>query len=530
MHGNFIMAPRSASPETAAAALVGQLPGEQQLTGLYAITNGLSPDAIAYYEVRAETGSAKEKVIRPMSLLEGGWVMGRSGAPVGWYVNEAFRDSRHDEAVYVVEGAKKAAELGERFGLPSISFGAATNAGLIDISPLQGRRVVIWPDNDEPGLEAARVLAGRLDGIASFVTTIDVQALNLPEKGDVIDWLALHPEATAACVQGLLKVTPAAIEDDSVSIVSAVSAGGIVEKLGWEVPVPLPDRLRSVPNLSPEALPEPIRSYATDIARRSGVPLEFAAIPLLTVLSSAAGARFEIQPKARDTDFVVVPNLWGVIIGSPGARKTPAVRPALSLLKELEKASAAAYADQERIWKRDCELLNIERKRIEGLLKSTKDSAKRDSLRTDYSLLVDPSKPPRTTYVVNDPTAEALGEILEQNPFGTLVYRDELFGLLGQLDQPERSEARSFYLEGWNGNGSHDLARIGRGRRHIPRVCISLLGCLTPSLLEKHFAGAKNGERNDGMLQRFQLAVYPDVADLESVDVAPDRRAEEACR
>ena len=41
-------------------------------------------------------------------------------------------------------------------------------------------------------------------------------------------------------------------------------------------------------------------------------------------------------------------------------------------------------------------------------------------------------------YVVNDSTVEALADLLVENPWGLLVYRDEVHGLLCSMDRQNR--------------------------------------------------------------------------------------------
>jgi hypothetical protein len=73
---------------------------------------------------------------------------------------------------------------------------------------------------------------------------------------------------------------------------------------------------------------------------------------------------------------------------------------------------------------------------------------------------------------------------------------------------------------------SHKTDRIGRGTIFTPRVCISILGGIQPSKLTASLYAAMRGHDNDGLVQRLQLVVYPDVppaADL--VDQYPDAPA-----
>jgi putative DNA primase/helicase len=111
----------------------------------------------------------------------------------------------------------------------------------------------------------------------------------------------------------------------------------------------------------------------------------------------------------------------------------------------------------------------------------------------------------------NDVTVEKLGELLRDNPRGMLVLRDELAGWLRALDKSGREGDREFFLEGWNGTGSYTVDRIGRGTIHIPSLTLSLFGGIQPGKLQALIASAVHGGfEDDGLLQRLQLAVWPD--------------------
>ena len=105
---------------------------------------------------------------------------------------------------------------------------------------------------------------------------------------------------------------------------------------------------------------------------------------------------------------------------------------------------------------------------------------------------------------------EKLGELLRENPAGLLVLRDELVGLIATWDREGREGERAFFLEAWNGNQSFDTDRIGRGHISIPNLCASIFGGIQPDKLTVYLEQAAHALANDGMLQRFQLLVYPD--------------------
>jgi len=51
-------------------------------------------------------------------------------------------------------------------------------------------------------------------------------------------------------------------------------------------------------------------------------PIDFVAVAAVTMLGSVIGTGCAIRPKQKD-DWVVVPNIWGAVVGRPGGRKSP---------------------------------------------------------------------------------------------------------------------------------------------------------------------------------------------------------------
>lgn len=115
-------------------------------------------------------------------------------------------------------------------------------------------------------------------------------------------------------------------------------------------------------------------------------------------------------------------------------------------------------------------------------------------------------------YIVNDSTVEKLGVILNENPRGVLLFRDELTGWLRMLDRDGHENDRAFYLEAWAGTSSYTYDRIGRGTLFIASACVSIFGGIQPGPLASYLRAAIHGgsSGDDGLMQRFQLAVYPD--------------------
>jgi hypothetical protein len=114
-------------------------------------------------------------------------------------------------------------------------------------------------------------------------------------------------------------------------------------------------------------------------------------------------------------------------------------------------------------------------------------------------------------YHTQDPTVEKLGELLRENPRGMTLLRDELSGWLLLLRKPGREGDREFYLEAWNGTGAYTVDRISRGTLHIPSLTLSVFGCIQPGKLKYLLDDAVGGGLgDDGLMQRFQVLIFPD--------------------
>lgn len=296
----------------------------------------------------------------------------------------------------------------------------------------------------------------------------------------------------------------------------------------WPIPTPLPEALPPVEAFSDELLPDELRDWVTDISHRMQCPPDFAAVSALVALSSLVGARAVVQPKALDS-WQVVPNLWGVVVGRPGVKKSPAFSETLKPLSTLQEAENVVFKNAHDSWVLDCQLAAMQREANE---REAKRLASTDPVAA-RALLQPPNMSPEPVarrYTVNDATVEKLGELLKQNPWGILNYRDELYGMLTGMDKPGQEDARAFMLQSYDGNQSYIFDRIGRGTVEIPRVCLSLVGGIQPGRIQEYVRGAvSGGSSDDGLLQRFGLAVWPDIdGEYQHVDQRPDAKAKES--
>lgn len=296
---------------------------------------------------------------------------------------------------------------------------------------------------------------------------------------------------------------------------------------GWDEPVPLPDGLPPVAPFEAELLPQALRGWVMDIAERTQCPPDFVAVGALVSLSSLIGARHVVAPKRHD-DWRVVPNLWGVIIGRPGVMKSPALNQSRAPLEKLEAQAREAWQLAHEDWEVEAKVsamtAEANEKKAKALVEKEPDKA-RELLRKVAS---EPA-PTQRRFIVNDSSMEELAKMLTDNPWGLQVYRDEVHALLISMDRPGQEGSRGFYLTGYDGNQGYAVDRISRPSHYVPRVCMALLGAIQPSKMQAYVREAvSGGTGDDGLLQRFGLAVWPDVTrEFQLVDRWPDSAARE---
>ena len=158
----------------------------------------------------------------------------------------------------------------------------------------------------------------------------------------------------------------------------------------------------------------------------------------------------------------------------------------------------------------------------------SKQNRTRDEIKAEFAALGSEPAAIRRRFRVNDATIEKLQELMNENQRGLLYFRDELTGLLASWDREDRQQDRAFFLECWEGKQPFTVDRIGRGTTDTKNACLSLLGGIQPSKLTAYLMQSVGNLTNDGMVQRFQLLVYPDEpAAWKLVDEAPDLQSKQ---
>lgn len=495
---------------------------------------------------RYEDAKGKKDVIPFFNRKGLDWSAGIDIKPRPLFGLHLLDATSKDKVICVVEGEKAAAALWS-IGVRAVtSVGGSKAADMSDWMVLNAyKHIYIFPDNDKPGEEYATVVYRALSSLPSPPKIWVVRLPGLSKGGDVVNWLqTLAPDWNG------YSEFPVDKKEDARKLLGkklkeSIRAEEVWPSINsmpqqqdqwhWATPNPIATKVPSVDLLSTELMPHALKPWFIDVSYRMQTPPDFVVVTSLVVLSSIIGASCTIRPKEFDC-WAVIPNLWGVCIGRPSvALKSPSMNEVMSLLTrlqnkygELHQQAMASFQIDELVSKAEIDDIKAQ------VTKAAKAAKKGDIVADEVTELkrqyIEMSadlrdEPKQRLFKTNETSIQSMTVLQEQNPRGILAFRDELVALLTHWDQKDGADERAYFLEGWNGNGSYTDYKIGRGLTDAKRICISLIGSTQPDKLRTYLYAAAKGN-NDGLVQRFQLAVWPDEPKKwQLVDTKPDRSA-----
>ena len=144
------------------------------------------------YVSRYDTPEGKQ--FAPHSLIDGKWQMKHLPVPRPLY-NLPALNNHADRHVLVCEGEKAAtaaqALVGDRYAVVSWPCGAKS-VSKVAWGPLAGKRVLIWPDADQAGREAADQIYALIHKTVQSIKILDTNGL--PDGYDAADFTGTWPE------------------------------------------------------------------------------------------------------------------------------------------------------------------------------------------------------------------------------------------------------------------------------------------------------------------------------------------------
>lgn len=424
--------------------------------------------------------------------------------------------------IIICEGFATGASLAQCTGdAVAVAFDAGNlyAAGLALHVKSPALKIIIAADDDHltegnPGMTKATAAALAVGGLVAVPTF----AAGRPDKAT--DFNDLHQLAGMDAVR---------------SGIEAATLGCTAGAGDWPEPTEIVSQLPVAPEFDAAVLlPKALADFVLDEADRMPCSPDYIAAALVVCLGSVIGAKCGLKPKRRD-DWIVVPNLWGGIVGDPSSKKSPALGTVTRFLDRLEAREADKLVDALTIFEAEKAAFEAHQSAVKASMKKAAGGAKPDHLKMAASIadmqgLQAPEEPHALRYKSNDSSVEKLGDILSRNPQGIMVFRDELTGLLASWEREGHEGDRAFYLESWNGTGSFNIDRIGRGEQFVKTLCLSIFGGIQPDKIETYLAGIASSLDNDGRVQRFQVMVYPNAVPWAWCDRYPVKGAREAVR
>ena len=133
-----------------------------------------------------------KKDVRPVARHEDGWRLGGMPEPRPLY---CLQDLAGADIAFITEG-ERAADAVRSIGLvATTSAHGSQSAGKSNWSSLAGKRVVVLPDRDDPGELYAETVTSILTSLDPQATVQVIRLPGLPEKGDMVEWLAAQPRS-----------------------------------------------------------------------------------------------------------------------------------------------------------------------------------------------------------------------------------------------------------------------------------------------------------------------------------------------
>lgn len=242
-----------------------------------------------------------------------------------------------------------------------------------------------------------------------------------------------------------------------------------------------------------DALPAPLRQLMTDMVEINQFEPSFVALSLLSAAASAIGnrAHLEISPT-----WQTAPILYCMLVGRPGAGKTPPMEAFYQPMRRIDRQLFADYV---------CQM---------GQYVANKEKSS--------------AAPEAKRLIVSDITPETVKRQLMANPDGLSMIYDEITGLFASGGRYNGS-ADGFItdlLSMWSGVPV-SVNRVSSEAVYVDQPCLNIIGT-TQTVKIQELLGKGYGD--NGLLDRFIFA-YPgsgQVPPVRPYDAEADRRVRQS--
>jgi hypothetical protein len=260
-------------------------------------------------------------------------------------------------------------------------------------------------------------------------------------------------------------------------------------------PIPLTDEI-SVETFPIWVFPPALGTLIHECSAALNCPPDFVGVTMLVVAGGMIGAARSLLVKPN---YFEPAALYAALVGGPGSAKSPVLkllmRPVINKQAQLCQQYTTLRDDYEQ------QLAAYEAQEKQAAKQPEPEPA---------PLPAKPRKPTLQRLWTEDTTVEALAKILQENPRGLLLKRDELAAWVGSMNQYKggRGSDRQFFLSCWS-NEAASVDRKGNPDHlpiSIPYPVLCVVGGIQPDVLQQ----LRNPyQHEDGFLERLLFA-YPD--------------------
>jgi hypothetical protein len=241
-------------------------------------------------------------------------------------------------------------------------------------------------------------------------------------------------------------------------------------------------------------LPAVLASFVTETAEEMACDPVFVAVPALAAAFGAVGTSRHVVLKRGWTEPAIA---WLAVISRSGTLKTPGKKKAIQPAHAIEAELVQEHARQVRLYHLD---------------KAKYDKEARAARKDGKELPSEPRMPLPRQLIVGDITLESLCEILDANPRGLLLSRDELAAWVGSFTRYRKGAVETSDLAAWLSIHSGDALRVNRktGSKpsiYVPHAAVSLIGSIQPGVLARCLASAAFFDA--GLVARRLLVMPP---------------------
>lgn len=229
-------------------------------------------------------------------------------------------------------------------------------------------------------------------------------------------------------------------------------------------------------------LPPKLEELAKGAETALGMPTDFTGPAFLLAAATAAGNACQLKIKRAAVQKAV---FFLALVGNPNTNKSSALAFALKPIQAKDNERFTEY------------------KSALGEYEAAKGMSKKE--REEAGIMEAPVPPKLPQGLASDATPEALARILQDNPKGIAVHRDELAGWFKDFNRYHQGSEQELWLSLWSLQPLV-INRISTGPQRIPSPFVCVAGTIQPSVIEEL---AKNERGTNGFVDRL-LFTWPD--------------------